>query len=78
MQNGAYYDTEFEGAIYYVKVQLLDVDAELATLLIEVQPNDPSRIEAIAVPRPQGQFGYSPENTGSASEVIFVPLVRTS
>lgn len=53
-------------------VRLLDADAQVITIDIDVQPDDEERIRAIATPREPGSSGWSNAEMEVASEIIFV------
>lgn len=66
------YEVLFLGAAYHVCVRLLDADAQVITIDIDVQPDDEERIRAIATPREPGSSGWSNAEMAVASEIIFV------
>lgn len=60
------------GALYNLCVDLLADDADMLTILIDIQPDDPERITLIARPRERTSGGWMDDELGIMSEMIFL------
>ena len=66
------FDVEYLGRRYHLVVDLLASDEEMLTVSLAMQPDDPDWIDLIAEPRLPGSGGYTNEQTGCASRVVFL------
>lgn len=60
------------GAVYNLVIDLLSESEEMLTILIDIQPADPERIDIIAVPRLPGSGGWTDEEMGLMSALFFL------
>lgn len=60
------------GAVYNLVVDSLGDSEDMLTILIDIQPDDPERIDVIAVPRARKSGGWTNEEMGMMSEMIFL------
>jgi hypothetical protein len=60
------------GAVYNLVVDYLGDSEDMLTILIDIQPDNSERIDAIAVPRARKSGGWTEEEMGMMSEIIFL------
>ena len=65
-------EKEYKGAVYNLVVDELADDEYMLTILIDIQPDDPEQIGLISVPRERVSGGWTDEEMGMMSEIIFL------
>lgn len=60
------------GAVYNLVIDLLSESEEMLTILIDIQPDDTERIEVIAVLRLRTSGGWTDEEMGMISALLFL------
>ena len=60
------------GAVYNLVVGSLGDSEDMLTILINIQPDDPERIDAIAVPRVRTSGGWTDDEMGMMSALFFL------